>query len=204
MIEEVVSRAVAAYCPEGVHQEEWDLAGLAGYAAQVFLPDGIDPQELAGKRREELQELLAERATAFYEAREAELGPQTMRELERLILLRMVDEKWMDHLDAMDQLREGIGLRAYGQRDPLVEYKFESYEMFQNMVASIQEDAVRYLFRVRVVAAPERRQMVENRQAEEGSGRTVRREQKVGRNDPCPCGSGKKYKRCCGRQASMA
>jgi len=85
-----------------------------------------------------------------------------------------------------------------------VEYKFESYEMFQNMVASIQEDAVRYLFRVRVVAAPERRQMVENRQAEEGSGRTVRREQKVGRNDPCPCGSGKKYKRCCGRQASMA
>jgi preprotein translocase subunit SecA len=202
MIEEVTARAVAVYCPEGVHQEEWDLEGLAGYAAQVLLPDGIDPRELAGKRREELRELLVERARAFYNAREAELGPLTMRELERLILLRLVDEKWMDHLDAMDQLREGIGLRAYGQRDPLVEYKFESYEMFQNMIASIQEDAIRYLFRVRVVAAPERRQTVENRQPEEGSGRTVRREQKVGRNAPCPCGSGKKYKKCCGRQVS--
>ncbi|MEW6192376.1 MAG: preprotein translocase subunit SecA [Bacillota bacterium] len=202
MIEEVTARAVAVYCPEGVHQEEWDLEGLAGYAAQVLLPDGIDPRELAGKRREELRELLVERARAFYDAREAELGPLTMRELERLILLRLVDEKWMDHLDAMDQLREGIGLRAYGQRDPLVEYKFESYEIFQNMIASIQEDAIRYLFRVRVVAAPERRQTVENRQPEEGSGRTVRREQKVGRNDPCPCGSGKKYKKCCGRQVS--
>ncbi|MEW6771184.1 MAG: preprotein translocase subunit SecA [Bacillota bacterium] len=202
MIEEVTARAVVVYCPEGVHQEEWDLEGLAGYAAQVLLPDGIDSRELAGKRREELRELLVERARTFYDAREAELGPLTMRELERLILLRLVDEKWMDHLDAMDQLREGIGLRAYGQRDPLVEYKFESYEMFQNMIASIQEDAIRYLFRVRVVAAPERRQTVENRQPEEGSGRTVRREQKVGRNAPCPCGSGKKYKKCCGRQAS--
>lgn len=202
MIEEVVSRAVATYCPDGVHQEEWDLDSLANYAAQVLLPDGIEAQELAGKKRDELRELLVERTEQFYELREKELGPQTMRELERLILLRLVDEKWMDHLDAMDQLREGIGLRAYGQRDPLVEYKFESYEMFQNMVASIQEDVIRYLFRARVAVAPERRQTVENRQPEEGTGRTVRREQKVRRNDPCPCGSGKKYKKCCGRQVS--
>lgn len=202
MIEEVVSRAVATYCPDGVHAEDWDFKAMADYATQVLVPDGIDPDELSGRRREEIEEILLERAHSFYDQRERELGSQTMRELERLIVLRLVDERWMDHLDAMDQLREGIGLRAYGQRDPLVEYKFESYEMFQNMVASIQEDTVRYLFRVRVAEAPERRQMVENRQAEEGNGQTVRREQKVGRNDPCPCGSGKKYKKCCGRQVS--
>jgi preprotein translocase subunit SecA len=115
-----------------------------------------------------------------------------------------VDEKWMDHLDAMDQLREGIGLRAYGQKDPLVEYKFEAYEMFQNMIASIQEDLVRYIYRVNVVQAPQpqQRQLVENRYQEEGPRQPVRREQKVGRNDPCPCGSGKKYKKCCGRAAA--
>lgn len=203
MIKEVVTRAVATYCPEGVHQEEWDLPGLANYAVEVFLPNGIDVAELTGKRRDELVELLTERANAFYAAREEELGAQTMRELERVILLRIVDEKWMDHLDAMEQLREGIGLRAYGQRDPLIEYKFESYEMFQNMVASIQEDTIRYLFRVRVAVAPPRRQMVENRNLGDGSSRTVRRQQKVGRNDPCPCGSGKKYKKCCGRQTSV-
>ena len=202
MMEEVVSRAVATYCPEGVHAEEWDFAALADYATQVLVPGGVDADEFAGRRRGEIEEILLEKARASYIKRERELGEPTIRELERLILLRLVDEKWMDHLDAMDQLREGIGLRAYGQRDPLVEYKFESYEMFQNMVAAIQEDTIRYLLRVRVAEAPERRQMVENRQPEEGASRTIRREQKVGRNDPCPCGSGKKYKKCCGRQVS--
>ncbi|RDV82122.1 preprotein translocase subunit SecA [Ammonifex thiophilus] len=202
MIEEVVARAVATYCPEGVHPEEWDLNGLAEYAAQVFLPSGVDPKELEGLRREALRDLLTSRALEFYERREAELGPETMRELERLLLLRLVDEKWMDHLDAMDRLREGIGLRAYGQRDPLVEYKLESYQMFQNMIAAIQEDTVRYLFRLKVAPAVERRVMVENRSEEEKPSRTVRREKKVGRNDPCPCGSGKKYKKCCGREVS--
>ncbi len=202
MMEEVATRAVAAYCPDGVHAEEWDLAALSDYAAQVLVPDGVEVDELTGRKRDEIQELLVEKSRAYYDKRERELGEPTMRELERLILLRLVDEKWMDHLDAMDQLREGIGLRAYGQRDPLVEYKFESYEMFQNMVAAIQEDTVRYLLRVRVAEAPERRQMVENRQPGEGGSRTVKREQKVGRNDPCPCGSGKKFKKCCGRQVS--
>ncbi|ACX51617.1 preprotein translocase, SecA subunit [Ammonifex degensii KC4] len=202
MIEEVVARAVATYCPEGVHPEEWDLNGLAEYAAQVFLPSGVDPKELEGLRREALQDLLTSRALEFYERREAELGPETMRELERLLLLRLVDEKWMDHLDAMDRLREGIGLRAYGQRDPLVEYKLESYQMFQNMIAAIQEDTVRYLFRLKVAPAVERRVMVENRSEGDTPSRTVRREKKIGRNDPCPCGSGKKYKKCCGREVS--
>jgi len=203
MIEEVVGRAVDTYAPEGVHAEEWNLAGLADYAVQVFLPhEKLAPGDLEGMRREELKSFLLERARFAYAAREEELGAETMRNLERLLLLRIVDEKWMDHLDAMDQLREGIGLRAYGQKDPLVEYKLESYQMFQNMITSIQEDVIRYLFRVRVVAAPERRQVVENRYQEEGARQPVRRERKVGRNDPCPCGSGKKYKKCCGRQAA--
>jgi len=126
-----------------------------------------------------------------------------MREIERVILLRIVDDKWMDHLDAMDQLREGIGLRAYGQKDPLIEYKFEGYEMFQNMIDSIQDDVVRYIFRVNVVQPRQQqsRRVVENRYAEEGPRQPARKEGKVGRNDPCPCGSGKKYKKCCGRQA---
>jgi len=208
MLDEVVDRAVDTYAPESLHPEEWNLAGLLDHAAQVFLPNhGLREEDIASLNREELRSFLREKTAAAYEAREAELGAETLREIERLILLRIVDEKWMDHLDAMDQLREGIGLRAYGQKDPLVEYKFESYEMFQNMIASIQEDVVRYLFRVRVAVRPEqRRQVFENRgaAAEEGPRQPVRREKKVGRNDPCPCGSGKKYKKCCGREAAKA
>ncbi|MDI6907418.1 MAG: preprotein translocase subunit SecA [Thermoanaerobacterales bacterium] len=208
MMDEIVGRAVDTYAAESLHPEEWNLAGLLDYAAQVFLPNhDLRVEDIESLNRDELRSFLQEKAAVAYEAREAELGAETLREIERLILLRIVDEKWMDHLDAMDQLREGIGLRAYGQKDPLVEYKFESYEMFQNMIAAIQEDVVRYLFRVRVAVQPqERRQVVENRGAgaEEGPRQPVRREKKVGRNDPCPCGSGKKYKKCCGREAAKA
>lgn len=202
MIETSVARAVSAYAPEGVYPEEWDLKGLLDYAEQLFLPDHqLSPEELEGMGRQELQDFLAERSHEAYEAREQELGSDTMREIERVIMLRVVDDKWMDHLDAMDQLREGIGLRAYGQKDPLIEYKFEGYEMFQNMIDTIQDEVVRYIFRVSVVQPQQeqRRQVVENRYAEEGSKQPVRKENKVGRNDPCPCGSGKKYKKCCGR-----
>ncbi|MBO8137694.1 MAG: preprotein translocase subunit SecA [Desulfotomaculum sp.] len=205
MIAEVVNRAVDTYCPEGVYPEEWDREGLLRYAEQVFLPNheiqvsDIDDPEM---ERRELADLLLKKSLEAYEKREEELGAETLRELERMIILRTVDSKWMDHLDAMDQLREGIGLRGYGQKDPVVEYKFEGYEMFQNMIASIQEDVVRYAFRINIVkqAEPQRRNVVENRyQDEEQSKQPVRREQKVGRNDPCPCGSGKKYKKCCGK-----
>ncbi|OAT80198.1 preprotein translocase subunit SecA [Desulfotomaculum copahuensis] len=206
MIRDVVGRTVDAYCPEGVHQEEWDLAGLLQQAAELFLPGHeLAADEFADAGRQGIKDELTERALAAYAEREAELGEEMMRELERVVLLRMVDEKWMDHLDAMDQLREGIGLRAYGQKDPLIEYKFEGYEMFQNMIAAIQEDVVRYIYRVNIVQAPQprQRQVVENRGDDDGPQQPVRREQKVGRNDPCPCGSGKKYKKCCGRaQAS--
>jgi preprotein translocase subunit SecA len=206
MIEAGVERAVNAYAPEGVYPEEWDLKGLLDYAEQYFLPGhGLVPGDLEGMGRRELQDFLSERSRDAYDAREQELGQETMREIERVVMLRIVDEKWMDHLDAMDQLREGIGLRAYGQKDPLIEYKFEGYEMFQNMIDSIQDDVVRYIFRVNVVQPQQeqKRQVTENRYAEEGPKKPVRRENKVGRNDPCPCGSGKKYKKCCGRAAAV-
>ncbi|WP_027717658.1 preprotein translocase subunit SecA [Desulfovirgula thermocuniculi] len=198
MVEETVERAVDRYCPEGVPPEEWDLDGLCRHAESLFLPgQKVAPEDFGEAGRKEIAAQLKERALSCYEARERELGPEVMRELERLLLLRIVDEKWMDHLDAMDQLREGIGLRAYGQKDPLVEYKFEAFEMFRNMVESIQEDMVRYIYRVNVAPALRQREMYENR-GEEGARQPVR-SQKVGRNEPCPCGSGKKYKKCCGR-----
>ncbi|WP_027364973.1 preprotein translocase subunit SecA [Desulfotruncus alcoholivorax] len=200
MIADAVDRSVEIYAPEGVIPEEWDLEGLLTHAEQLFLPGHrLQPEDIEDMGRDALKEFFTEKSTEAYEAREAELGAEMMRELERVVLLRMVDEKWMDHLDAMDQLREGIGLRAYGQKDPLIEYKFESYQMFQNMVESIQDDVVRYVFRVNVVQAPEQRRTVENKYQEEEPAKPVRRENKVGRNDPCPCGSGKKYKKCCGR-----
>jgi preprotein translocase subunit SecA len=115
-------------------------------------------------------------------------------------MLRLIDNKWMDHIDAMDQLRNGINLRAYGQRDPLIEYKFEAFEAFQAMIYSIKEDVVRHIMRVRVVERPQERKMIVN-QGEETEKKPVKVGEKIGRNDPCPCGSGKKYKKCCGRDA---
>jgi len=204
MIESCIQRAINTYAPEGVVPEEWDLKGLLEYAEQYFLPGHtLATEDLEDMGRQEMKNFLLEKSYALYEAREAELTPATMRELERAVMLRIVDEKWMDHLDAMDQLREGISLRAYGQKDPLIEYKFEGYEMFQNMVDSIQDDVVRYIFRVRL-AEPQQekpRQVVENRYAEQSQKQPVRREEKIGRNALCPCGSGKKYKKCCGRNA---
>ena len=201
-IAKVVEQSVESYIPEGVHQEEWDLAGLLDYAAQLYLPNhSLKVEDIEGLGREALKEELTEKAMALYQSREEELGAETLREIERMVLLRLVDEKWMDHLDAMDQLREGIGLRAYGQKDPVIEYKFEAYEMFNNMIASIQEDVVRYIFRVNLVPAQPKAQrvVVENRSGDEGPRQPVRKEQQIGRNDPCPCGSGKKYKKCCGQ-----
>jgi preprotein translocase subunit SecA len=203
MIEEVVQRAVDTYAPEGVYPEEWDVEGLLTYADQVFLPEhNLTPADMEDTERDGLYQFLLEKTLEAYNARAEELGEEVMREMERMVLLRIVDEKWMDHLDAMDQLREGIGLRAYGQKDPLVEYKFESYQMFENMVANIQEDVVRYVFRVNVVQEPQQQQhnVTENKYAAgDGQAQPVRKEKKVGRNEPCPCGSGKKYKKCCGK-----
>ncbi|MEG6615143.1 preprotein translocase subunit SecA [Peptococcaceae bacterium 1198_IL3148] len=207
MIRQCVDGLVNTYCPEGVYPEEWDRENLL-LQMQQFAPNhNVTLEQIADidMPREEIADLLKEKALAAYAEREQALGADTLREIERMIILRVVDEKWMDHLDAMDQLREGIGLRGYGQKNPVTEYKFEGYEMFQNMIDSIQEEVVRYLYRVRLPqeAQPQQRtNIVENRyqdEEKEAKKQPVRNEETVGRNDPCPCGSGKKYKKCCGK-----
>lgn len=205
MIDQVVANIVTRFTSDGKYPEDWDLLGLIDFGEQVFLRSGlITVEELQSLgSRDAIQERLIEEADARLQERESELGAETLGDLERFILLRVVDVKWMDHLDAMDQLRQGIGLRAYGHADPLVEYKFEAYNMFEEMIGSIQEDVVRYLYKASLVpveAEQRPRQVVENRGEDEQRPQPVRVGNHVGRNDPCPCGSGKKYKRCCGRK----
>lgn len=208
IIESVIERLLDVYASEEIHPEDWDLKGLLDYLADIFLiKDEKDPEEMVNLTRQEIKEVLIEEAKKAYEAKEQEVGSEVMRDLEKYIMLKVVDQKWMDHIDAMDQLRDGIGLRAYGQRDPVIEYKMEGFEMFQEMVRGIQEDTLRYLFRIQIKSTPQRKQKIMQmsyshgtRQDNDRKSQPIRRKgKKVGRNDPCPCGSGKKYKKCCGR-----
>lgn len=209
MIESTVDNLIAAYCGESDLPDMWDWESMKAQAGDIFMiKDELDisKDEMEDFTKDDLKERLMASATKAYEAKEAEYGSELMRELERIVLLRVVDEKWMDHIDAMDQLRTGVGMRAYGQHDPVVEYKFEGYEMFEEMVKNIQQDAVKMLLHVRIDrehAAPKREKVAEPVTASHsGDGPrkpVVRSSEKVGRNDPCPCGSGKKYKMCCGR-----
>jgi len=202
MINDVIDQVVNSFAGEFKYSDEWDIEGLLTYIDQNVLPDHDFTREaILGMTRHEVKELVKEKTLALYEARELDLGPETMREIEKAIMLRIIDNKWMDHIDAMDQLRNGINLRAYAQRDPLIEYKFEAFEAFQAMIFSIKEDVVRYILRVRVVERPEERKMIVN-QGEEAEKKPVRVGSKIGRNDLCSCGSGKKYKKCCGRGVS--
>jgi Preprotein translocase subunit SecA (ATPase, RNA helicase) len=202
MIDDVIEQVVDSFAGDFKYTDEWDLEGLITYIDQNVLPDfDIMAEDLKGQTKEEVKELVGEKTHALYEAREAELGSETMREIEKAVMLRIIDNKWMDHIDAMDQLRNGINLRAYAQRDPLVEYKFEAYEAFQAMIFSMKEDVVRFILRVKIVERPEERKIVTN-QGEDSVKKPVHVGEKIGRNDPCPCGSGKKYKKCCGRTAS--
>jgi len=197
---------VAEYVDPKLASEEWDLAGLAArYEDLTRKPLPLTAAQLQKMQPEQIAEELAKAAMAAYAEREQLYGAEIMRRIEHLVLLQTIDKKWMEHLRAMDDLREGIGLRAYGQQNPLTEYKFEAYEMFNAMVRSIQEDCVKLLFRVQIAdpheaetRADERlRHISTNRDAQTTpQPRTVT---KIGRNDPCPCGSGKKYKKCCGR-----
>ncbi len=200
ILKDVVVGAVEAHTNKHIYPEEWDLDGLFSYFSTLIpLPFGKKDLDLKSLTQEELIEKILESTIEFYKKREEKLGSEVMRELERMIMLQVIDYHWREHLYDMDYLREGIGLRAIGQRDPLIEYKRESYDLFQNMLEMIKEDFVRYIFHVEVVEEP-RRQRVLNAT---GSGNSLRNAQvsrkKVGRNDPCPCGSGKKYKKCCGR-----
>jgi preprotein translocase subunit SecA len=202
MITEVVGAAVDRFAGAQRYVEEWDLGGLLEYAHQHFLPTRtIAAEDLMKMDPSEARETLLNNAMIAYEDKEKSIGSETMRELERIITLRVVDSKWMEHLDAMDQMRQGIGLRAYGQRDPLVEYRHEAFDMFSEMIKEIQEEIVRYVYFVTVAERPqERKDLVENRSgdAEEAAHKPAV-SHKVGRNDLCPCGSGKKYKKCCGK-----
>jgi len=205
MIDDVIDRAADTWASKNVYAEEYDLKGLAEYMeSNVLVPGSVKQADLAGKHSDEIREWLAKRVRELYAIREEAVGSEVMRELERVVVLRTVDRKWMDQLVAMDDLRQGIGLRAFGQKDPLTEYKFEAYDMFNNMTESIQEEVARLILRVQLANKPLRRSVaVANPTPPSGGGgagpaRSAKT--KVGRNDPCPCGSGKKYKRCCGQQ----
>jgi len=203
MVHKVVDRTMAMYAPPEVYSEDWDLQALINYAEEFYAPRGLLTVEyLQNLSREELEEYLYKVADEHYAEREAAITPELMRELENLVMLKVVDNHWMEHLDAMDMLREGVGLRAYGQKDPLVEYKFEAYDMFQAMIDAIQDDVVRYIYRVNVITQPKVEDRLENASTnagDEGTKQPVVKKEEPGRNDPCPCGSGKKYKNCCGK-----
>lgn len=205
MFESIIDGVIATYCAESEHADMWDWEAMMGYLESVFLPQGafeVSKEERSSFDKEDLKEKLMEIVDKIYEFKEADIGVELMRELERVVLLRVVDQKWMDHIDAMDQLKNGIGLRAYGQRDPVVEYKFEGFQMFEEMIKSIQEDSVKLLVRSRIDRehAPQREKVAEPVNASHGDEpkKPVTNNSRVGRNDVCPCGSGKKYKKCCG------
>ena len=207
MITDIVDNAVDLCFGENTDKENWDANELNSVLLPTIPLQPVTQEMLnqAGSKNE-LKQTLKEQAVKLYELKEAEFPEQEqIRELERVILLKVIDRKWMDHIDDMDQLRQGIGLQAYGQRDPLVEYKMSAYEMFDAMSAGIQEDTVRLLFHVKVEQKVEREEVakVTGTTKDESGPRAPKKraEQKIYPNDPCPCGSGKKYKQCCGRKA---
>ena len=209
MIADVVENAVDTFIGDDQEPEEWDLSGLNETLLPVIPFEPITAERLDVKNREELKHALKQEGTKLYEAKEAEFpNPEMIRELERVFLLKVIDRKWMNHIDDMEQLRQGIGLQAYGQRDPLVEYKMNGYEMFEAMTASIQEDTVRLLMHVKIEEKAEREEVAQvtgtNKDDSLGKKPVQRAAQKVYPNDPCPCGSGKKYKQCCGRKLMKA
>ena len=213
MADMLIEAAVASYCGNGDVLMDWDMEGLTAYMERLCSRIGFlaaHEEKLKEITKEELVDLLKQEARDFYALREAEfakIGLDT-RELERVVLLSCVDKRWMDHIDAMDQLRDGIGLRAFGNRNPITEYQLEGYDMFDEMVQLIREDTVRRMYQQRILVPQERRQVarvqetnLEQAKAAGGPSGPKRADKKVGRNDPCPCGSGKKYKNCCGKEA---
>jgi preprotein translocase subunit SecA len=221
MLEDVIEQTVGTYANPEVHADEWDWDGLRAALHQLYpskLADGLE--EETGSYQELVAALLEE-ASASYDSREAEVGPERFRELERLVLVSILNNRWREHLREMDELREGIGLRAYGQRDPLTEYQREGFDMFTAMMDSMKEEFIRYMFRVQVVDesaqkapqnittnSPEAESAMDTARSKAGvsSADTMRagepaRSDKVGRNEPCPCGSGRKYKKCHGAEA---
>ena len=211
MADKLIEEAVATYCGNGDDYTDWDLPGLTQYLERLCIRIGffkaheepfktIDKDELIAKLKQEARDFYALREKGF------ELLHIDTRELERVVLLSCVDRRWMDHIDAMDQLRDGIGLRAYGNKNPVTEYQIEGYDMFDEMVHFIREDTVRRMYQARINIPQQRREVAEPKEtnleqakAAGGPSGPKRVQKQVGRNDPCPCGSGKKYKNCCGK-----
>ncbi len=209
--------AINSFCLDGVSPSEYDIDGLFAHVNEILPLELIfKPADLKGRRREELEDMLADVVEKTYELKEQEIGAELMRDIERHVALDLINRKWIDHLDAMDYLREGIGLRGYGQRDPIVEYKKEAFDLFQTMLTGIQDDMVRVMYRVQTQQQPRRRRLTYDNVVElsaegpqgmgdggdvgavpKGHAAPKSGSRKVGRNDPCPCGSGKKFKKCC-------
>ena len=206
MITETVENKVNMCIGDDSVAEDWDIAELNRLLLPIFPFEEIKLTEEERKhmRKSDLVQKIKEQAVKLYEEKEAEFPePEQLREIERVILLKVIDTKWMSHIDDMDQLRQGIGLAALGQKDPLVEYKFAGYDMFDDMTTAISEDTVRALMHVRIEEPVEREEVVKvtgtNKDESVGKAPVRRAEKKIGPNDPCPCGSGRKYKHCCGR-----
>ncbi|MEE0716525.1 MAG: preprotein translocase subunit SecA [Eubacterium sp.] len=208
MINEIIESQVDMFAGDDQSPKDWDIAGLVQSLFEI-IPFKLKskPEELAKYTKSEFKQKLKEEALKLYEAKEAEFPePEHIRELERIVLLKVIDQKWMDHLDDMEQLKQGIGLMAYGQKDPAVEYKIQGFEMFGYMIENIKIDTVKTLYHIQVEQNVEREEVAEvtgtNKDDSDGVKKPRQRvEAKVYPNDPCPCGSGKKYKNCCGRKA---
>ena len=205
MITDIVENCVDICIGDDSDFEDWDYNELNTLLIPTVPLKPVDASRVLKPKKNSLKQQLKEEAVKLYESKEAEFPePEAIREIERVILLKVIDRKWMDHIDDMDQLRQGAGLQAYGQKDPLVEYKLNGYEMFDEMTQNIKEETVRLLFRVRIEQKVEREQVAKvtgtNKDDTLQKGPVKRAEAKVYPNDPCPCGSGKKYKQCCGRK----
>ena len=205
MITDIVENCVDICIGDDSDFEDWDYNELNTLLIPTVPLKPVDASRVLKPKKNSLKQQLKEEAVKLYESKEAEFPePEAIREIERVILLKVIDRKWMDHIDDMDQLRQGAGLQAYGQKDPLVEYKLNGYEMFDDMTQNIKEETVRLLFRVRIEQKVEREQVAKvtgtNKDDTLQKGPVKRAEAKVYPNDPCPCGSGKKYKQCCGRK----
>lgn len=208
MVNEVIESQVDMFIRDDQQAKDWDLAGLAQSLFEIIpFKLSMKQEEMEDLNKSEFKQMLKEEALKLYEAKEAEFPePEHIRELERIVLLKVIDRKWMDHLDDMEQLKQGIGLMAYGQKDPAIEYKIQGFEMFGFMIENIKIDTVKTLYHIQVEQNVEREEVAKvtgtNKDDDSGVKKPKQREEaKVYPNDPCPCGSGKKYKNCCGRKA---
>ena len=206
MIADTIDNTVDLCIGENTEQSEWDLNELNEMLISVMPVKAVTKERVEKISKNELKQQLKEEAVKLYEEKEAEFPEEEqIRELERVVLLKVIDQKWMDHIDDMDQLREGIGLQAYGQRDPVVKYKFAGFDMFNAMIDSITEETVKALTHIKIEQKVEREQVAKvtgtNKDESPPAQPKRRTTKKVQPNDPCPCGSGRKYKQCCGRRA---